>query len=151
MVQLWKLDTGEHRTLYEDVLLPEIPLQTRGIQFNEDGSEIALALSCYVEPPGEQSYAQNEIWRWDTASGAALSPYVLDCDMRQFNYRFDYGLCPSKEYNTSGYILLETLALAIQHPRALAQKMAYCLREMGVLEVVGKQRNALLYRKNDLF
>ena len=110
MVQLWELDTGEHRTLYEDVLLPEIPLETRGIQFNGDGSEIALALSYYVEPP--DGHRRNEIWRWDTASGEALASYVLDCDMWQFNYRFDYGLCPSKEYNTSGYALIEMRRLS---------------------------------------
>lgn len=38
------------------------------------------------------------------------------------------------------------LAQAIGLPRSLAQKMAYCLREMGVLEVVGRRDRALLYR-----
>jgi hypothetical protein len=38
-----------------------------------------------------------------------------------------------------------TLAVAIAQPHHLAQKMAYCLRHMGVLEVVGKQGNSLLY------
>ena len=37
------------------------------------------------------------------------------------------------------------LASAISQPRGLAQKMAYCLREIGTLDVVGKQGNALLY------
>jgi len=37
------------------------------------------------------------------------------------------------------------LALAIHQPRYLAQKMTYCLREMGVIQVVGKRRNSLLY------
>ena len=31
------------------------------------------------------------------------------------------------------------------YPLYLAQKMAYCLRRMGVLEAVGKRRNATLY------
>jgi hypothetical protein len=38
------------------------------------------------------------------------------------------------------------LAAASVQPRALAQKMAYCLAKMGVLQVVGKQRNTLLYQ-----
>lgn len=39
------------------------------------------------------------------------------------------------------------LADAIDRPRRLAQQMAYCLREMAALEVVGKQGNAILYRR----
>jgi hypothetical protein len=37
------------------------------------------------------------------------------------------------------------LAAAIGKPRRLAQKMAYCLREMGATEPVGKRGNAILY------
>ena len=37
------------------------------------------------------------------------------------------------------------LARAIARPRRLAQRMAYCLREMGEIEAVGKQGNAILY------
>jgi hypothetical protein len=37
------------------------------------------------------------------------------------------------------------LAEAIGQPRWLAQKMVYCLREAGVVRVVGKQGNAILY------
>jgi len=39
------------------------------------------------------------------------------------------------------------LAAALSRPRRLAQQMAYCLREMGVLQVVGKRSNALLYSR----
>lgn len=38
------------------------------------------------------------------------------------------------------------LADAIDRPRRSAQQMAYCLREMGVLEVTGKRGNAFEYR-----
>jgi hypothetical protein len=38
------------------------------------------------------------------------------------------------------------LAAALKAPRRLAQKMAYCLRRSKVLSVVGKRRNAHLYR-----
>ncbi len=37
------------------------------------------------------------------------------------------------------------LALAVRQPRPLAQKMAYCLREMGVLQLSGKRGQSLLY------
>jgi len=37
------------------------------------------------------------------------------------------------------------LAAAIARPRRLAQRMAYCLREMGEIEAVDKQGNAILY------
>ena len=37
------------------------------------------------------------------------------------------------------------LALALGEPRWLAQKMAYCLRELGALAPAGKRSNAILY------
>jgi len=37
------------------------------------------------------------------------------------------------------------LADGIGHPRWLAQKMAYCLREMGAIRPVGRKGNAILY------
>ena len=37
------------------------------------------------------------------------------------------------------------LGKSINQPRWLAQKMAYCLRHMGVIEIVGKNGNSLLY------
>jgi hypothetical protein len=39
----------------------------------------------------------------------------------------------------------QDLADGIAQPRWLAQKMAYCLRNMGLIYVVGKNGNALLY------
>ena len=38
------------------------------------------------------------------------------------------------------------LAAALQQPLHIAQKMAYCLRHAGVVEIVGKEGNALQYR-----
>ena len=38
------------------------------------------------------------------------------------------------------------LATAMQAPRWLAQKLAYCLREAGTIEICGKRGNALEYR-----
>ncbi len=40
------------------------------------------------------------------------------------------------------------LATAIDRPRWMARKVAYVLREMGVLLPVGKQGNAILYERN---
>ena len=39
------------------------------------------------------------------------------------------------------------LARALAKPRRLAQRMAYCLRGLGVLEAVGKRGNAILYTR----
>jgi hypothetical protein len=39
------------------------------------------------------------------------------------------------------------LERAIARPRRLAQKMAYCLREMGVITPRGKRGNAVLYKR----
>lgn len=39
------------------------------------------------------------------------------------------------------------LAVALRRPRRLAQQMAYCLRETGVVAVVGKQGNAVVYAR----
>ena len=39
------------------------------------------------------------------------------------------------------------LAEAMGEPRWLAQKLAYCLREAGALDICGKQGNAIRYRR----
>ena len=39
------------------------------------------------------------------------------------------------------------LAAAVGQPVALAQKMAYCLRKMGMIDVTGKQGNTLVYTR----
>jgi hypothetical protein len=39
----------------------------------------------------------------------------------------------------------QDLAAALAQPRYLAQKMLYCLRAMGVLQVTGKRGNAVVY------
>ena len=39
------------------------------------------------------------------------------------------------------------LSAALSRPRRLAQQMAYCLREMGLLDPVGKRRRAVLYER----
>jgi hypothetical protein len=39
------------------------------------------------------------------------------------------------------------LSERLEAPRWIAQRIAYCLREMGSVEVVGKQGNAIVYRR----
>ena len=39
------------------------------------------------------------------------------------------------------------LAEAMDQPRWLAQKLAYCLREAGAIAIVGKAGNALEYQR----
>lgn len=41
------------------------------------------------------------------------------------------------------------LATAMDRPRWLAQKLAFCLRESQVVEICGKEGNALCYRRAD--
>jgi len=43
----------------------------------------------------------------------------------------------------------EQLAAALSTPRAVAQQMAYCLREMDAVAIAGKRGNAILYRRSE--
>jgi hypothetical protein len=44
----------------------------------------------------------------------------------------------------------DELGISINQPRWLAQKIAYCLRHMGVIEIVGKNGNSLLYSSSKM-
>ena len=50
----------------------------------------------------------------------------------------------------AGFFTTADLAAALGGPRQLAQRMAYCLRAVGVIEAVGKQGNAVLYARRSL-
>ena len=52
---------------------------------------------------------------------------------------FFYDFARNEPFST------EELAGGIDQPRWLAQKMAYCLRNMGAIDVVGKSGNSILY------
>lgn len=93
LVQLVDLTTGEFQLLYADDLLPTVRLNPDGLQFNEDGSEVAMALSYRTE--ASISTVNNEVWRWDTRTYAALDTYTLSCQLSLFNYVRDYGICRS--------------------------------------------------------
>lgn len=57
------------------------------------------------------------------------------------NQLFDTGL-PDGPFTT------RELAEQIDQPRWVAQKVAYCLRKTGAVEVVGKQRNSIVYQES---
>lgn len=101
LVQFWDIEHGTYQTFYEDPLIPETNLFIQDIQFNQDGSEVALALSYPVKPPDGYRYTQHEIWRWESASGDRLASYIPDCNLTKFNYAADSGFCQSTEYNPS--------------------------------------------------
>jgi hypothetical protein len=64
-------------------------------------------------------------------------------DQKRFNTPAELGeLLPptlTEPFTTSD------LAAAIARPRRLAQRMAYCLRKMNVIEAAGKEGNTILY------
>jgi len=43
----------------------------------------------------------------------------------------------------------QTLAKGLEKPRAVAQKMAYCLKHMDAIEEVGKEARYILYERRD--
>ena len=96
---------------------------------------------------------EEEVRRYDAKRGWRRRGWVTQerrllqvVDQRRFSTPGDLGeLLPSglsEPFTTSG------LARAIARPRRLAQRMAYCLREMGEIKAVGKQGNAILYARS---
>lgn len=47
----------------------------------------------------------------------------------------------------AGTFTTRELAQQIEQPRWIAQKVAYCLRKTGAVDVVGKQRNSIVYQE----
>ena len=93
---------------------------------------------------------EEEIRRYDGRKGWRRRGWVIQerrllqvVNRRRFSAPADLGeLLPldlGQPFTTSD------LAKAIARPRRLAQRMAYCLREMGEIEAAGKQGNAILY------
>lgn len=95
---------------------------------------------------------EDEVRRYDGKRGWRRKGWVTHerkllevVERRLFEAPADMGeLVPSdlaEPFTTSD------LAAAIGQRRWLAQKMAYCLREMGALAPVGKQGNSILYSR----
>jgi hypothetical protein len=79
--------------------------------------------------------------RWSIYDRRLLSP--LQATVLATPQDFGALLPPDLPYPFTA----KTLAAAIAQPLSVAQKMAYCLRQMGVVVVAGKQGNALLYAR----
>lgn len=82
--------------------------------------------------------------RWRSGGWGTEERRLLEVvDRRLFERRSDWLalLPPALESFTSG-----ELAVAIGVRRELAQKMAYCLRQMGIVERIGRRGRANLYR-----
>ena len=95
---------------------------------------------------------EEEVRRHDARRGWRRKGWVTEerrlldvVDQRLFETPEDMGaLIPSglaEPFTTAD------LAVAIGKPRRLAQKMAYCLREMDAIAQVGKRGNAILYER----
>lgn len=96
---------------------------------------------------------EEEVRRYDRRRGWRRRGWVTDerrllevVDRQLFRTPSDMGaLVPldvAEPYTTSD------LAAAIGRPRRLAQRMAYCLREMGTIVAQGKRGRALLYARS---
>ena len=95
---------------------------------------------------------EEEVRRFDPARGWRRKGWVTEerrllevVDQRLFESPEDMdALIPpglQEPFTTS------ELAAAAKRPRRFAQKMAYCLREMGVIAQVGKRSRAILYER----
>lgn len=95
---------------------------------------------------------EEEVWRRDPTRGWRRRGWVIHerrllqvVDRRLFETPADMAaLIPAElpePFTTAD------VAAAIAQRRRLAQRMAYCLREMGVITQVGKQGRAILYTR----
>jgi len=82
--------------------------------------------------------------KWRRGGWAVEERRLLDVvNRRLFERPTDWQVLLPKEM---GSFTARNLAEALGIRRPLAQKMAYCLRKAGVIELIGKQGRANLYR-----
>jgi hypothetical protein len=97
---------------------------------------------------------EDELRHYDARKGWRRRGWVADdrilldvVDRQRFTCPADFAaLLPASlpaDFTTTD------LARAMHRPRWLAQKMAYCLREMDLIEPVGHRRRSLLYRRKE--
>ena len=93
----------------------------------------------------EQIYVNDGNGSWRRKGWSISDRRLLEVvDSRLFSVPGDYlELIPR---NLSIPFTVNDLAKAIGYPRSLASKMAYTLREIGVIETVGKRNRSFLYR-----
>ena len=97
----------------------------------------------------EEIRCDDGLGSWRRKGVSIMDRSLLDVvDSHIFNTPADFvSLMPAdlpKRFSTLD------LAKGIDQPRWLAQKMAYCLRIMGVVDAVGKSGNAVLYALSNL-
>ena len=81
--------------------------------------------------------------RWKKGWKSAEKRLITVIEQQQFDdYRDLLQLLP---YSLNNPFTTRELATAINKPQRLAQQMAYCLRQLNLIEQVGKQGNAYLY------
>lgn len=80
-------------------------------------------------------------WRWIADDRRLLQ--IVDC----YHFANPLDLAALLPAALPDAFTTADLAAALKQSRPLAQKMAYCLRKLGLLEAAGKAGNALLYRR----
>lgn len=95
---------------------------------------------------------QEEIQRYDGKRGWRRKGWVVDRRrlldvVEQHLFHSPADLANLLPADLAAPFTTATLAKQMRIPRRLAQQTCYCLREMGVLERVGKKGNAHLYRR----
>jgi hypothetical protein len=94
---------------------------------------------------------EEEARRYDVRQGWRRQGWVTH-ERRLLAVVDEYHLTTPEDLNTLLPQALDSpfttsdLAKKLSQPRWLMQKMAYCLREMNVIEPVGKEGNAVLYQ-----
>ncbi len=115
------------------------------VSFPELLSNLNFSLEVlFIQEEEVRRYVGKRTWRgreWVTQEHRLLQVV----GQRLFETPADMGaLIPS---TISEPFTTSDLAAALAKPRRLSQEMAYCLRKMGAITLVGKRRNALLYTR----
>jgi hypothetical protein len=94
---------------------------------------------------------EEEARRYDSRQGWRRKGWITH-ERRLLDVTNEYNFTTPADMKTLLPEMLDTpfttlnLATVLGQPRWLMQKMVYCLREMGVIEQVGKQGNSFLYQ-----
>jgi hypothetical protein len=94
----------------------------------------------------EEIREKSDSWSWRTKGWKTVEQRLLEVvGEREFKTPLDFAhLLPP---DTPEIFTTKDLALALARPRRLAQRMTYCLREMGMITAVGRQGNAIRYQR----
>lgn len=95
----------------------------------------------------EEIRVKSDKWSWRTKGWKTVEQRLLEIvDEKVFNRPVDFThLLP---VDVPEVFTTKDLAHALSCPRRLAQRMAYCLRELKIVLPVGRQGNAIRYQRN---